>query len=406
MSPMPLWSRLLLALLIAVLAVVGLFLIVRLYPNRSGKTPAPAPGVSTFDPESSPLNHASPGLNLPWPDVNVVMQHETLLRPWSGRWQQSGPDPLKINGRFVLRYLPSSAGFLRLSGPTMNRFQLDLWDGSQGVRLTMEEDQVIRSYQIQSMLSQPVPAPGTLRDDRFYRKHSLLRLEKSIAHRWRNNPPHSGVDADHFTVRWTGFVHVPREGMHYFEAQTDDGCRLRIDGKLVIDDWKGHQLQWAKGNMHLSRGWHGFVFEYYETIGDATACLFWARPGQIRSEIPANFVTPAADDTHDWLTRLKPDSIDPDEDPDKQGWLAVYFWGPTQYPPLSEPASIEPIDLDTQPDWRPDSPLDIRYRDGQVLLTRGPHPLLAVPMQAPPSAATLQIDGQLRTLQYLPVTHE
>ena len=51
----------------------------------------------------------------------------------------------------------------------------------------------------------------------------------------------------------------------------DDGYRLFIDGKLIIDRNSGTPLEQAFASVDLSAGTHVFYIEYYEHIGNATA---------------------------------------------------------------------------------------------------------------------------------------
>ncbi len=42
---------------------------------------------------------------------------------------------------------------------------------------------------------------------------------------------------EHTTARWSGRIEVPRSGKYTFFAKGDNGFRLLIDGKPVIDHW-------------------------------------------------------------------------------------------------------------------------------------------------------------------------
>src|ERR1041384_7936665 len=44
---------------------------------------------------------------------------------------------------------------------------------------------------------------------------------------------------EHTTARWTGSITVPRTGDYTFHAIGDNGFRLFVDGKPVIDHWVG-----------------------------------------------------------------------------------------------------------------------------------------------------------------------
>ena len=66
----------------------------------------------------------------------------------------------------------------------------------------------------------------------------LERVEK-VAFTWSASPG-PGVNANQFSVRWTGFVEATSSGSHQFQTRSNDGVRLWIDGELVIDNWTAH----------------------------------------------------------------------------------------------------------------------------------------------------------------------
>lgn len=86
-----------------------------------------------------------------------------------------------------------------------------------------------------------------------------------------------------FTVRWVGYIDTaPRavkkrggteqpvgEHEYKFEIFADDGCRLFIDGKKVIDDWRACWEGAPKARreskpIKLSTGKHRIVVEYFQ----------------------------------------------------------------------------------------------------------------------------------------------
>jgi mannan endo-1,4-beta-mannosidase len=83
------------------------------------------------------------------------------------------------------------------------------------------------------------------------------------------------VPRDYFSARWT--QPLPFQGGTYrFTTTTDDGVRLWVDGRLLIDSWRP-----MRGTRHatirLSPGIHDVKVEYYERTGVALARLTWRR---------------------------------------------------------------------------------------------------------------------------------
>src|SRR5207244_1904550 len=67
---------------------------------------------------------------------------------------------------------------------------------------------------------------------------ALVRTDATVDFSWGfGQPPAPGLPDDHFSIRWQGFVYVPRAGDYTIYAVADDGGRLYLDGQLVIDRW-------------------------------------------------------------------------------------------------------------------------------------------------------------------------
>jgi hypothetical protein len=81
------------------------------------------------------------------------------------------------------------------------------------------------------------------------------------------------VPKDHFSARWTQPLYF-RGGVYRFTTYTDDGVRLWVDGKLLIDSWRPMR-GYHSATVRLSAGTHDVKMEYYERTGVALARLTW-----------------------------------------------------------------------------------------------------------------------------------
>ena len=70
----------------------------------------------------------------------------------------------------------------------------------------------------------------------FSGQPELVTHDKRIDFDWVFEAPGGLSVADYFTVRWTGQLTVGQQPL-YFTAYADDGVRVWIDGKKVIDGW-------------------------------------------------------------------------------------------------------------------------------------------------------------------------
>jgi hypothetical protein len=105
----------------------------------------------------------------------------------------------------------------------------------------------------------------------------LERVDSQVMFDWGEEPPAPGVAAEGFEARWRGEVLVPFAGRWRFYADADDGCRLRIDGRPVIDSWWRRFERRVPGEVALGEGWHRFELDAYDRAGPAKMELRWAR---------------------------------------------------------------------------------------------------------------------------------
>ncbi|WP_430538650.1 glycoside hydrolase family 3 C-terminal domain-containing protein [Pseudoxanthomonas taiwanensis] len=146
------------------------------------------------------------------------------------------------------------------------------------------------------------PAPGSnergLRGEYFRNKDLsgqpvLVRVDPQIAFRWdRGSPtdnlmargeagPDNAVPNDGFSIRWSGQLLPPVSGRYRIEAAANDGMRLYLDGKLVLDHWEdAERLRADSVSLDLEGGRaYDIRLEYYENERDAAVRLAWERPG-------------------------------------------------------------------------------------------------------------------------------
>ncbi|MGD4887900.1 glycoside hydrolase family 3 N-terminal domain-containing protein, partial [Xanthomonas citri pv. citri] len=124
-------------------------------------------------------------------------------------------------------------------------------------------------------------------------KPALVRVDAQIGFKWdRGSPtdnllargeagPSEAVPADNFSIRWSGQLVPPTTGTYHLEAAADDGVRLYLDGKPVIDRWSTSDRLHADGvDVQLQAGRAYEVrLEYFEGERDAAVLLAWRQPG-------------------------------------------------------------------------------------------------------------------------------
>ncbi|MGW1802648.1 LamG-like jellyroll fold domain-containing protein [Streptomyces sp. NPDC001984] len=98
------------------------------------------------------------------------------------------------------------------------------------------------------------------------------------------------------TARWTGQIEAPTTGDYTFYAVGDNGFRLFIDGKPVIDHWVGDwDKEQTSAAVTLAAGEkHDFRLEMFQDVGGANMFLRWSGPGLDKQFVPESAFTPPA----------------------------------------------------------------------------------------------------------------
>lgn len=99
--------------------------------------------------------------------------------------------------------------------------------------------------------------------------------------------PVTGISPDTFSVRWTGFV-VPKFSQTYtFYTTSDDGVRLTVDGKTIINNYTNHAAIENSATVTLQANRkYTIALDYYNNTGAAVAKLSWSSQSQPKEVIP------------------------------------------------------------------------------------------------------------------------
>ncbi|MNB77178.1 Mannan endo-1,4-beta-mannosidase [compost metagenome] len=117
---------------------------------------------------------------------------------------------------------------------------------------------------------------------------ALVRTDSRIDFTWRQGSPDPLINADLFSVRWSGRLKAEFSETYNFYTYSDDGIRVWVDGVLVIDSWVKQSGTERKGSIQLIQGkLHELKVEYYENQGDAKAILMWESHSRPREVIPS-----------------------------------------------------------------------------------------------------------------------
>ncbi|HEY5810282.1 MAG TPA: glycoside hydrolase family 3 C-terminal domain-containing protein, partial [Povalibacter sp.] len=127
----------------------------------------------------------------------------------------------------------------------------------------------------------------------FAGKPVLTRVDPTVSFRWEylsptddlvargEIPASEAVPADEFSVRWSGQLLPPATGKYQFKVAGDDGFRLFVNDKLVIDHWVGGKRDPEERSAEVDLVANKPVsirLEYFEEKREAQIRLSWVRP--------------------------------------------------------------------------------------------------------------------------------
>jgi beta-glucosidase len=108
---------------------------------------------------------------------------------------------------------------------------------------------------------------------------AFTRTDSTLYFTWDDNAPAPGVGKDNYSVRWSGSITPPVSRTFTFFTTSDDGVRLFINGRKLIDNWTDHGSTVDSAKIDLVAGKsYNIQIEYYENGGTAVLMLGWDLP--------------------------------------------------------------------------------------------------------------------------------
>lgn len=105
-----------------------------------------------------------------------------------------------------------------------------------------------------------------------------VRMEEELLYDPVHRPDRFQPEAP-MSIRWTGTLKPVVSGDYTLGLKTDDGCRLFLDGKKLIDSWTERSAQMDQVIVKLEAGKaYDLRVEYFDGGGDCFARLYWKAP--------------------------------------------------------------------------------------------------------------------------------
>ena len=130
-----------------------------------------------------------------------------------------------------------------------------------------------------------------------FEERRLVRLDPLISFDWGlNKAPDPALPTTFYSVRWTGEIEPRFSEEYVFSSLSDDGVRVWIDGKLIIENWFEHPELLQVGHLTLEAGKrYRIVIEFNEWQRYSLVHFFWQSKRQWRELIPASQLYPPPD---------------------------------------------------------------------------------------------------------------
>jgi beta-glucosidase len=108
---------------------------------------------------------------------------------------------------------------------------------------------------------------------------AVTRTDELVNFNWFTNSPVPELPMDNFSVRWSGNLVPPKSGTYMLGMRSDDGVRMYLDDKTIIDDWTDRGARTVTKPVELEAG-HKYKIriEYYDRYAAAEARLVWGPP--------------------------------------------------------------------------------------------------------------------------------
>lgn len=126
---------------------------------------------------------------------------------------------------------------------------------------------------------------GQYFEGEHFEKPSGRFVDGEIDHVWPDPPlaelPPGLSSLDHFSVRWQGTLIAPEDGEYELGLEGDDGYRLILNGKTVIDNWSNGAARYRSTVQAFRKGQViPLTIEYFQGDGNRSLRFGWRRPSE------------------------------------------------------------------------------------------------------------------------------
>ena len=104
----------------------------------------------------------------------------------------------------------------------------------------------------------------------------VIRTDAAIDFQWTLYSPDPLLNYDFFSCRWMGFITSPATGKFKIGIDGNDGYKLYINEKLLIDTWSKQSFNTTLADFYFEKGKaYNLKIEYREPSGNSKFRLVW-----------------------------------------------------------------------------------------------------------------------------------
>lgn len=119
------------------------------------------------------------------------------------------------------------------------------------------------------------------------KKPNVVQVDKQVAFETMDEKWPGTEYTEHFYIRWTGFLRVPKDGKYTLYTESDDGSRVFIAGKQIVDNNGLHAMEEKSGEVELKAGDVEIKIDFFENEGGAGCKFSWSAEGLEKQLVPA-----------------------------------------------------------------------------------------------------------------------
>ncbi|HCA80778.1 MAG TPA: hypothetical protein DEP53_13705 [Bacteroidetes bacterium] len=95
---------------------------------------------------------------------------------------------------------------------------------------------------------------------------------------------------EYFGIEYHGFIKVPQDGVYGFFTDSDDGSRLFVGDKMVVDNDGRHGTREVKGIIPLAAGFHPLRVQYFQKGGNRDLKVLIQQPDDQKKPVPESML--------------------------------------------------------------------------------------------------------------------